>query len=372
MTPPRSARTIVLLTTAFAVGGAERVLIHVATGLKDRGWRVIVAAFESRGGQVSAELAVHGVEVIDLAVSRHLAWLAVPSFAWRLRRLGADVVYTFLIHAHVVGRVAATVAGTPIVLSSQQVMAWEGAFAERLNRITARWCTRVIAVSQRVETYLVREVGLPAWQVTTIPNCVDFSRFDMAPPDFTQPLVLGSIARLSPEKDHETLLRAFALVKQRRPDARLLLAGTGPERQRLERRVLELGLERDVDFLGHVVDVTAVLQRLHVFVQSSHVEGLPVAVLEALAAGRPVVAAAVGGNDEAVIDGVTGLLVPPVDPSALAHAILRVGDDPALAGLLGRQGRAHIEAHYSAAAMVDRTEKLLDALSGERAAGGPQ
>lgn len=367
MTAP--TRTIVFLTTAFDVGGAERVMIHAAAGLRRRGWRVIVAGLEVRTGQVARELQSAGVEVMSLGISRHLGLLAVPLLAWRLRRLRADVLYTFLIHAHVVGRLAGALAGTPVLLSSQQVMAWEGRPAEWLNRLTARWCTRVVAVSHRVQEYLEHDVGLPAWQLTTISNCVDVDRFAMAPPDFSAPLVVGSVARLSAEKDHESLLVAFVEVRRQRPDARLLIAGSGPERPRLEQRVVALGLGEAVEFLGHVVDVRTVLRQLQVFVQSSHVEGLPVAVLEALASGRPVIAAAVGGNDEAVVDGVTGLLVPPASPAALAQAILRVADDPAFAESMARAGREHVSRFFSADAMVNSTEALLNDLADRRQGG---
>lgn len=362
-----SPGSIVLLTTAFDVGGAERVLIHAAAGLRARGWRVTVAAFERRSGQVADELHALGVETVDLGVSRHAAFLAVPAVVALLRRTEADVIYTFLIHAHLVGRVAGRMAGVPVILSSQQVMAWEGRAAETLNRWTARWCTRVVAVSNRVADYVVDDVGVPRDHVVTIPNCVDATRFAMPLPDFTTPPVLASIARLSPEKDHTTLLQAFVRIKAELASARLLLAGQGPERPRLEQLARDLGVQDAVAFLGHVVDVREVQRQAHVIIQSSHVEGLPVAVLEAMAAGRPVVAATVGGNDEVILDGTTGHLVAPRSPDALAAAVLDILRDPERARAMAVAGRAHIDAHYTAQAMAQRTHELLVELTGPAA-----
>jgi glycosyltransferase involved in cell wall biosynthesis len=350
---------VVFLTTVFDVGGAERVLVHTVKGLAERGWGVTVAGFERRSGQVADELRRLGVEVVDLGISRHLAFLAIPRLVALLRRERATVIYTFLIHAHLVGRVAARLAGTPVVLSSQQTLSWEGRFVEALNRWTARWCTRIVAVSRSVAAYMVDDVGVPASRVEMIPNCVDADHFRMPFPDFHAPIVIGSIARLSPEKDLPTLLRAFARIRAQAPAVRLILAGHGPERPTLERLVEELQLTDAVEFLGHVTDVRTVHARVHVVVLSSLVEGLPVAVLEAMAAGRPVVATAVGGNVEAVLDGRTGFLVAPRNPEALADAVLAIIGDPARALAMAECGQRHVDEHFTARAVAEKTHRML-------------
>jgi glycosyltransferase involved in cell wall biosynthesis len=164
---------------------------------------------------------------------------------------------------------------------------------------------------------------------------------------------------LNPEKDHTSLLRAFATLRRRYPGARLVLAGAGPERERLEGLATSLGIDGSVEFLGHVDDVRPVHARLDVYVQSSHVEGMPVAVLEALAAGIPVVAARVGGNEEAVVDGVGGVLVPPQRPEAIVEAVSRIVDQPALAREMAAAGQRHVEQVFGSAAMVEATDALM-------------
>jgi glycosyltransferase involved in cell wall biosynthesis len=351
-------RTLLFLTTSLDVGGAERVLIQAAAALRAHGFEVLVAAFEGRGGQVARELSASGVTVIDLRISRHVALWAIPNVVRLLRECRVSVIYTFLIHAHLVGRLAGRLAGTPVVLSSQQVMGWEGRLADWLNRVTSRWCTRVVAVSSNVADYLVR-IGVPRNKVVVIYNCVDVAGFSCEASAASAAGLIGSVARLSPEKDHATLLRALALVRKTYPDVRLVLAGDGPERPRLESLAGDLGVASAVEFLGQVADVRPLLSSIDVFVQSSHVEGLPVAVLEALAACRPVIATDVGGNREAVVDGECGYLVPPSHPEALAAAIARVLADPVGAAAMGRRGRQHVQAQFGREAMVRRTLALL-------------
>jgi L-malate glycosyltransferase len=353
--------TVLLLITTFDIGGAERVYIDVAKGLAGRGHRVIAAALQARSGDVARALAGTGVCIVDLRMRSKLDVLVIWRLLRVLRRERVSVLYTFLIHAHLIGRVASRLAGTPVVLSSQQIMAWEGRLVERLNRATARWCTTVVGVSRNVSRYLIERVGIPPEKVVTIYNCVDVSAFRgrSGPKPSGEGPIIGSIARLNPEKDHTSLLRAFAILRRRYSRARLVLAGAGPERERLERLAASLGIDGSVEFLGHVDDVRPVHARLDVYVQSSHVEGMPVAVLEALAAGIPVVAARVGGNEEAVVDGVGGVLVPPRHPEAIAEAVSRIVDQPALAREMAAAGRRHVEQVFGAAAMVEATDALM-------------
>lgn len=363
MTVPPGAAVLLLINT-FDIGGAERVYIEVARGLAERGFRVLAACLQSRSGAVAGELRGSGVQIVDLHMRGKHDALVLARLVRVLCRERVSVLYTFLIHSHILGRTAARLAHTPVVLSSQQIMGWEGALTEWLNRLTARWCSAVVGVSDNVTRYLVERVGIPRQKVVTIYNCVNVSRFGPRPARDPSPgaPVIGSIARLNPEKDHETLLRAFAILMRRYPSATLVLAGEGPERERLHAVARALGIEARVEFLGHVTDVRTVHARIDVYVQASHVEGLPVAVLEALAAGLPVVAARVGGNEEAVEDGVGGLLVPPRDPEAIAAAVTELLEDPARARRLGEHGQRHIERVFGVDATVDATVRLIDRL----------
>jgi glycosyltransferase involved in cell wall biosynthesis len=173
---------------------------------------------------------------------------------------------------------------------------------------------------------------------------------------------VGCTARLHAKNDHATLLRAFARVTARWPEARLLLLGRGPEEEALRGLAEELGLATHVRFVGEQEDVAPYLQEMEVYVQSSVAEGMPNSILEAMAAGLPVVATAVGGTPELVVDGQTGLLVPPRDPAGLAMALTTLLSDPTKAASFGRAGRDRVETYFTEAAILQRVEALLDRL----------
>ncbi len=355
-------RTVLLLITTFDMGGAERVYVQLARGLAARGYRVIAACLQRRSGLIARDLAQDGVEMVDLGVASRFDVRALARLFRLLRRERVDVVYTFLIHPHLVGRLAARLARVPVLLSSQQTMMYENRALEWANRLTARWCAAVVAVSKNVEDYLFRNVGLPRSKLVTIYNAIEPGPFERIAPrssGWTEDgPVVGCCARLTPEKDHATLIRAVKIARREFPAIRLRLAGDGPERARLASLVAEEGMDGAVEFLGHLTDVGAFYSSLDIYVQSSYVEGLPCAVLEALACALPVIASRAGGNEEIVVDG-AGLLVPCRDDRALAEAIGWMAAHPERARAMGLAGRSIVRARFSSAAMVDATDALI-------------
>jgi glycosyltransferase involved in cell wall biosynthesis len=174
--------------------------------------------------------------------------------------------------------------------------------------------------------------------------------------------VIGCTARLHRKNDHDSLLKAFAQIAPEWPDARLLLVGRGPEEERLRVLADRLELSARVHFAGEQADVAPFLEEMDLYAQSSIAEGMPNSILEAMATGLPVVATAVGGTPEVVVDGETGVLVPPRDPTALAEALAAFLANPAMAAAFGRAGRARVEAHFGEIRMQQRVEELLDRL----------
>jgi glycosyltransferase involved in cell wall biosynthesis len=358
-------RVILLLITTFDMGGAERVYIQLALGLAARGYKVIAACLQWRSGIVARELEGTAVSIVDLNFSSRADVRGFVRLLRLIRRSDVDVVYTFLIHPHVLGRFAARINRVPIILSSQQTMLYENKLLEWLNRFTARWCAAIVAVSRNVQEYLAVQVKLPRRKLVTIYNSVDTRRLRGRPATRVhrdEGPIVGYCARLTPEKDHSGLMRAIALVRDKYPAVRLLLAGEGPERERLARVVEDQRLTDTVRFLGHVNDVSAFYSRLDIYVQSSYVEGLPCAVLEALASELPVVATRVGGNEEILAGGDAGILVPPRDPVALAEAILWIADNAEIGREMGVRGRRIVEDRFSTDSMVSATDSLISTL----------
>jgi glycosyltransferase involved in cell wall biosynthesis len=363
--------TILLLITTFDMGGAERVYVQLALGLAHRGYRVIAACLQRRSGHVAEELKNSSVEILDLAMSSKSDFGATWRLVQFLRHNRVDVVYTFLIHSHVVGRLAARLCKVPVLISSQQVMLIENRFRKWANRFTARWCDAVVAVSRSVEEYLIHDVGVPRAKIVTIYNAIETELFEGINPrpfDAGNPgPFIGYCARLRTEKDHQGLIKAMKLVKARFPDARLLLAGDGPEREKLEQFVKSERMTESVAFLGQVRSVSAFYAGVDIYVQSSCFEGLPLAILEALACSLPVVATRVAGNVEIIEDRKNGLLVEPRDPEALGEAIVWMAAHRGEARQMGVNGRRVVRDRFGARAMVAATDDLIMTLS--KAAG---
>lgn len=225
----------------------------------------------------------------------------------------------------------------------------------------------VVAIS-RVIVELLAQAGVNPKKIRHIPSGIDLARFKLDDSDkltFREPVVIGSVAVLEARKGHEFLLEAAALLKADGANLSYRIAGAGPLRQQLELQAAHLGLQEEVQFLGFVDNISKFLADIDIFVMPSLYEGLGVAVLEAMAAGKPVIASRVGGLTESVADGVTGILVPPANATALAQAIAKLVHARLLVRQMGHQGRERIERHFTLEQMAAANEtyyyELLDA-----------
>ena len=363
--PELEARPIPLLflVTNFDRGGAEKTVTRWAIGLPWRKYAVQVAALQGRSQAMKDDLARAGIPAHDLGMFWKGDLRAVVRLARLLRQERIQILFTFMFHPTLLGRLIGWLCGVPIRVSSERTMAWERTGRRLLNRWTVRLATHVVAVSDRVATSAAREFRIPPNRLTTILNGVDLDHFRPTRRDASAGApVVGCTARLHAENDHATLLRAFSTVGRRWPEAQLLLVGRGPEEERLRALGEALGIIARIRFVGEQPDVAPFLQRMDLYVQPSVVAGMPNSVLEAMAVGLPVVATAVGGTPEVVVQGETGLLVPPRDPVALADAMLKLMADPGLAEAFGRAGRARAERDFGEARMLKGVEALLDQL----------
>ena len=368
--PPKQAEAesaspipLLFLVTNFDRGGAEKILTRWAIGLPRAKYAIQVAALQARSHATASDLIQAGIPAWDLG----MVWKGDLRAPFRLRQLlrrgRFQILVTLLFHPTVLGRLVGGLCGVPVRISSERIMEWEGVGRRLVNRWTAGLATHVIAVSDRVATYAAREFQIPPERLSTIPNGVDLDHYrPTGRPQEAGTCVIGCTARLHRKNDHPTLLRAFAAVSQRRPEARLLLVGRGPEEANLRACASSLGVAARVQFVGEQEDVVPYLHRMDVYVQSSVAEGMPNSVLEAMACGLPVVATSVGGTTEVVLDGETGRLVPPGDPAAMADAMLKLLEEGRLAKAWGRAGRARVESHFGEGLMLQRMEELLDRL----------
>jgi glycosyltransferase involved in cell wall biosynthesis len=361
MSPKRGGPTVGHVVMSLDVGGLERVVATLSRAQHQAGARVVVYCID-RPGALAAPLIAAGVPVH--CVRRRPRGFDAGTVVRLARMLRADGVSLAHCHNHgalVYGALAARLAGCARV-----VYTVHGANASG-RRTTAHFqrlglLREVVFVSGHTRG-VARGAGMShGGHVHTIVNGVDAGAF--AAPEISRRSmrgalaipenagVCGIVARLAAVKDHRTLFEAVRFVRAARPDVRCLVVGDGELRADLEAAAWEMGLDAAIHLVGARNNVRDYLAAMDVFVLSSVTEGLSMTLLEAMAAGLPVVATRVGGNPEVVVDGETGLLVPPRDAKALAAAIGSLLEHPERARAMGAAGRARVHEQFSLDAMV--------------------
>jgi len=372
-----SVERVCLVIGQLGLGGAEKQLALLAAGLRHRGVEATVVVLR-QGGPREDILREAGVPLINLGLpSPARSWQQPAVFALgleRLRRtllrLRPEVVHAFLLHSCVLTAPAARLAGVPVCVAGRRSLSDYKAglrLAVAGERVATRMTDLLIANAHAVADDAVRTEGVARDKIRVVYNGLTDAAFEPAPPAelaCSTPLLL-CVANLRAYKGHRYLLDAAARLGERGLACTLALVGAGPEEEVLRRQAERLGL--DVRFLGARTDIAALLARADVFVLPSLTEGMSNAVMEAMAAGRPVVATEVGGTAE-LIEG-RGVLVPPADADALAAGLERVLRDPAGARRVAETARAWSRRFLHLDAMVDRHLDIYSQLLAARCAG---
>jgi glycosyltransferase involved in cell wall biosynthesis len=350
------AMRIVQLVNNLDMGGLERLAVDLAYCQLAEGHVAIIYCL-THPGRIAAEAEAKGVLIRSFGKGPGPHLSTVWTMAKRLREDKPDVLHTHNHLVHHYGVLAAKLAGVRTIVNTRHRAEFRfvsspagssistesiDAKSDRIFKATLPWVNKVVMISAATRDFFVQYRGIPAAKTAVILNGAKLEKFRKTPaqPGSMLPSVrFGMAARLVAEKDHYTLLRAFAVVRQSIPEAELKIAGDGPLKEPLMAFAEELGLAESVTFLGALPDTAAFFSQLDVFVLSSLNEGLPLAVLEAMAAGLPIVATRAGGVEEAARDGYNAYLVPPVDSAALAEAMIRMANSPDMAamGELGQQ-----------------------------------
>lgn len=348
------------IDTAETWRGGQNQALLTTMGLRALGHRVVLVAHPN--GELRRR-AQEGGEVLPMASSGEVDFSAGWRLSRVLRELAPDVVHAHDPHAVAVAALALAIGAPtprPALVSSRRVD-----FHLKGNSFS-RWKYKqvdgFIAASEAIRLMLVED-GLPADRTFTVHEGIDLEHVAAAPPANvraafwlpTHAPVVGSIGALVPHKGHRHLIDAAQLVIADVPDARFVIVGEGELRSALERQIRDHHLERHVILTGFRTDVLGLLKGFDLFVMSSVTEGLGTSLLDAMAAARAVVATAAGGIPEVVVDGETGLLVPPRDARALAAAIVTLLQDPSARERMGRAGLARVGERFSAERMVRET-----------------
>jgi glycosyltransferase involved in cell wall biosynthesis len=359
-------KVAMLVPTIDQIGGAEKQVLLLAKELADRGWQVTVIALSGTGVDSAQELQTVGIKYLSLQMRK--AWIDPRGWlrylAWVSRNRPA-IVHAHLPHATWFARCARLLAPVRVVVDTIHTSNPGGKARQLAYRLTHRLTNRVTAVSASVASAAIAAKIAPEKSVTVLFNGVEFNgaKFNgmetSKPNTSVQPFRWIAVGRLAPVKDYPTLLRAFATLTCATDAPNLQIVGSGPEEHTLRNLARELEIEDRVQFAGFHRDVKPFLTEADAFVLSSLWEGLPIAVLEAAAAGLPVVATDGNGTREAMRPNETGRIVPVGDVAALAQAMAQVMAIPLEQRLkMGETGREFVEKHFSLCAIVDQWESL--------------
>jgi glycosyltransferase involved in cell wall biosynthesis len=363
---------LLLVIPTLVRGGAEKQLTLLAAGLPRDQFDVHVAVL-THSGPLEATLRDAGIPVTVIGKR----WKLDPLSYWRLRRLikklRPDIVHTWLFAANAYGRQAAISAGVPHIVAGERcVDPWKSTWQLTIDRALAKRTERIVTNSTGVKEFYVSR-GLPAEKFVVIPNGI-------APPVVADPIsreellreldlpaearLIGAVGRLWPQKRVKDLIWAADLLKSTRDDAHLLIVGDGPQRWRLERYREQNQITERVHFLGERDDVPRLMQHFDVLWLGSEYEGQSNAIMEAMAAGVPVIATNIAGNRDLVVPDVTGYLLPLGERYEFTRHTHALFDDEPLRRRLGEAGRTRVLSEFTVEKMIQRHAALYGELLG--------
>lgn len=369
-------KNVLQLVNGFGIGGAEKALLELVRRLDRDKYRVIVCSV-GQGGILETEFKNYADRVAVFPKKFSFDISLIWKVAKLMQKENIDIVQTTLFYADVIGTFAAMLARVPVMISWQTALALPTGHLkdDKLRHTTSykyavKHIDKIIAVSDDIKTFFVEKRGIEADKIITIPYGVDLDlyscrngvkkREELNLNAFDP--VIGVVGHLSEVKGHTYLIEAAPKICKEFPDVKFVFAGSGPQRETLEKQVKNFNLSSNFHFLGVRRDIPELLNIIDIFVLPSLFEGLPNVILEAMASSKPVVASAVGGIPEAVQHQVTGLLVPPKDPDALADAILKMLADREWATNMGKEGRKRVEEFFSIENEVKKIQQVYDDL----------
>lgn len=383
-------QTLWFLITALCVGGAEQTLVDLANNVDtDRYDVTIWTIFETNplASEVDQAITIRSLTGCGrvengsvVGVTNPLAFLAVPiRFCFAAATERPDIIHSFLLFDNLLARFGGLACSATVITGVRSVPNDPSRLRTALDRLTIGLSDHIVSNS-KAGARLAIDRGADSVAVSVVPNGRHVDRFSEANPKAVRTelnvesdeLIVGTVGRLLERKGHFELVTAWNEVRKREPGARLVFVGDGQDGDEIKAHAEQLGCRDNIEFLGTRRDVPALLAAMDVFVFPSHFEGLPGAVIEAMAAGVPIVATPVDGTAELLDAYRTGLFVPVESPDVLAWAMTRLLETPTLRERLGRAARTEAAAEYTIDAMVTRFETLYHDLEGEPAGPRPQ
>ena len=359
---------ILLITTHLNIGGISTYVVSLAKALKDKGEEVFVA---SSGGVLVSELTHEGISHIKINIRTKSelspkTFRAIFEISRLVRKLDIDIIHSHTRVTQIVGFFVSRFRRIGFVTTCH------GFFRRNLGRrILPAWGDRVIAISEAVEDYLIKDFGVKRDKIALVYNGIDVKKFlkdfsDKEKDELKDSFgirkdhsVIGTIARFTPDKGHDVLLYALFDILKQKPNVQCVFVGDGKERYKIQDIVERLGLSENVIFVKSQINTVSVLATIDVFMFTPRrKEGLGLVLLEAMAAGRPVVATNVGGVGTIVQDGINGFLVSPSKPELLVEPTIRLLKDKELYKKMSQAGRECVVQKFSINGMADKVDRL--------------
>ena len=358
---------VLQIVEGFGRGGAELKLLELVKYMDRTKFNTTFCSLGLDEG-LDDEFENIGVNSVTMKRKRRIDLGLLFKVVRLIREEKIDVVMTTLFYADVLGAIAGKLSGVKAIFSWETISSPEWLLHRRLlpYRFAVRFCNRVIAVSHATARFLWEKRGVPCNKIIVLPYGVDLKKYSVQK-DYEmrkklglngRDRIVGVVGRLEPQKGHIYLIHSAKKIINRFPDVKFVFAGEGYLQGELEIAIRENGLDKYFVLLGFRSDIPDVLKAFDIFTLPSLFEGLPNVVLEAMAAGKPVVASAVDGTVEAVVDDVTGFLVPPKNTEALQESLMKLLEDADLAEQMGLSGRKRVEEHFSLEKQVRRVEQL--------------
>jgi glycosyltransferase involved in cell wall biosynthesis len=377
----RGKLRVCILLPRLNIGGAEVQVLHLLKNLDKSSFTVFLCCMQPGDGMMENE----AQEQVEFMFRLQFRWRNFPITFIRLvsflRRYRIDILHCHLGLAATIGRLAGWFAGVPVIMTTEHGKhLWKSWPHLLLERMLVRFTDMRICVSRDIMDLRIRREGTPREKLVLIPNAVELSDFSrpgrgraavMAEFGWhvEDPLVI-SIGRLVAEKNYTLLVESILIVQHDVPSVRCLVVGEGPRRESIEERIAAHGLGSNFSLAGYRRDISDLIAAADVFVLSSIREGLPVSLLEAMAAGKGIAATNVGGIPDAITDGVSGLLVSPDNPEALAGAIGRLLHDTELRRTLGAAAAGEVNERFNVKNTAARIAGIYRTLFNEKTGHG--
>ena len=364
--------SILHLITELDTGGAQMALLRFLAHHDHGRYQHKVACLYNGDRIVAQQIRALGIEVVDLGMKRPYRFDALWRFYRLLRQERPSILHCWLYHADIIGRVVGRTASVPRIITSRRDVYIGGPQREWLKRLTVSLDHKTIAVCEAARQAELRRANSDPDKVVAIYNGVEMAQFQHD--DLSNEIIrrefaisrdaylIGTIARLHPQKGHKQLLEAMCRLRQQHPQIYCLIAGDGTLRAELEALTETLGLSDRVIFAGNRQDTPSLLHAFDLFVLPSFWEGFPNVILEAMAAGTAVVATSVDGTPELITDGQTGRLIPPGDPQAIVQAVSQLFQDQEQAAKMATAAYQLVQANFSIKHTVAQIEAVYDQL----------